>query len=242
MSSAGRQPPAGLMPALLVELLRGGLLLDAVALVLALDLLDLGLQQLGLARGDELLAADRGRDDLEDDRQQDDRDARCCRSGQIQYGGLVEQHQGDEQRLEDRREQPGQQVHRVGARLRGRRAAPGSSWGTAPPEAARGGRARHARGEDQRDGDQEQDRRQPDEELLEAGHAVLLSVRGPGRSRPGSRDGTGRCAWRPSRSPAAARISGSPARCSASTRVRTGSSRAARRTRAGTGGSSPPRP
>ena len=193
----GGQAAAGRVDAaLLVELLGRRLLLHAVALVLALDLLDLRLEHLRPLRGDHLLPRERRHQQLDDDRQQDDRD------GDVAAHQRVQQHQRDEQDLEDRREGPGQEVHGVGAGAGRRQRRLGVAGGGSGRAAAGGGGTRHACRDDQGDDDQEQERRQPDEELLEAGHAiVLVSVSGPGHSRPGSRDGTGRGALRPSSDP-----------------------------------------
>ena len=228
-----RQAAAGRVhAALLVELRDGRLLLDPVALVLALQLLDLGLEQLHLARRHELAPVERDHQQPEGDRQQQDAEH------DVLAGQLIEEDQPDEQHLEDRREQPRDGADRVDARDGGlqRRLARGRRHRR---RAAAAGRAaqRRARGDDQHQRNEKQDRREADEGLLEAGHAVVSrQVSGRGRSRRDSMDGSGRCAWRPSSSAKQSVLLDRLLGVAGARVARTGSRTAATRTRCDTGG------
>jgi len=72
------------------------------------DGLQLGLHHLHASLRHDLGPEDRDHEDPDDDRQQDDGDTDVA-------GDAVEEHQADEDGLEDRREDPGQQCQWVGA-------------------------------------------------------------------------------------------------------------------------------
>ena len=170
--------------------------------------------------------------DPHDDRQQDDRDDDVAVRREDPRDP-VEEHEHDEQRLEDRREQPRQEVDRVRAG-RGRR-----ERGLAGDRASRRGRCRGSC---------------PGRTPRRPGRCRTRSRIGASRARNGERRVT---RWFSIRSadrvvaarvpgvtaadasgahPAAAQqpvLAGSPARCSASTSVRTGSSTASMRRRRG---------
>ena len=155
--------------ALAIELLLGLLDLDPVALVAPLDLLDFRSQHLGPPRRHGLATEDRDEDDPDDQRHQDDGDGDVARR-------LVEHDEQDEEDLEERREDPGQQVERVvrmgwSERYRGRRRR-GDRCRTA--RARRSARlAGRARGDHEHDQRYEDERADPGSPGARKSHWVL---------------------------------------------------------------------
>ena len=167
-----RQAAAGRVhAALLVELRHGRLLLDPVALVLALQLLDLGLEQLHLARRHELAPVERDHD------QAGGRSSAAMMPNTMFCAGqLVEEDEPDEQPWKI-----GVNSHAtVLIGLTPGTAGSSGAWlgvGVTVGRAAPGGRRRAAstRRRCSAIRMQEQDRREADEERAEAGHAVWFS-------------------------------------------------------------------
>ena len=219
-------------PAFLEQLLLGEPGLHRVALVAALDLLDLGLEQLHPALRDELLAEQRDDDDPHDQGQDDDRPADGGRDAET-LEEHVHRDQDDEHRLEDRGERPGQEADRVRAGI-GRPVSGGCGVGDRRRRAggSRRGAARtgrHERAPTRSGAGAERPGPRPTDGMSRAWGLVS----GRGHTHLGSRDGSGRSAGLPSSFPSADRTSRSPAPCSASRSARTGSSAAATRRRTG---------
>ena len=198
----GRQPENWLTPYAPYIAWVSSKIACAVALVPALDLPDLGREELGRPHRDGLLPEERDERDPDDDRQQDDRDADVADQ-------LVEADQDDEDELEDRREQPREQAERVGSQRAPGGAASGSAWGSAPRRSRRATRPgrRHRRtgpaGRRWRAG-----RARPGTRAVvggSPGSIVPSSFNGPGRSRRDARGDSARCAGRPSSCPAGGR-------------------------------------
>ena len=159
LEEQGQAAGEGVDPALLVQLLLGLLGFDAVALEALLDLAHLRLEHLDPPLRHQLQPEERDQDPAHDERQHDDRPADRAREAEAPEE-VVDRGQDDEQELEDRREQPGQQADRVRAglgglqrRVRGRR-----------DRVARGvdaAAARRARGDQDHDRGDQEDRPDP---------------------------------------------------------------------------------